>query len=403
MNIKKLKPATREPQRLTKTVVERFSYDDSDSGYSALRDTEIPGFEVRAYKTSKTWSFRYRSPTTGKQRVMKIGPVAEITAHQARTIAAKARGLVLAGQDPQDARDAARAARRAATIGDIARRWLDEYAKPNRKTWKSDEERLFPKDKSAAVYKVHKASVKDREKLIEALRILHRAMADSPVSANRTISTINTVCNYATKNKWVTGLRNITEDVDRYPEKAREDYLRPNEFGPFLRALTHLNRHQEHWESLIRFLLLTGARYGEATSLAKSDVFRDAGVFVFRETKSGNDHELPLTPSLLKVIDSAPDWNGDTVWRDYEPRKAFAQIRKQAKFVSHITPHALRHTARTTLLVELEYGLDVVDAITNHKSNYGAGARYVHVSMRAVTEALEAYAKWIDEQAARDA
>jgi len=391
----KFRKRTRAPEKLTKTTVERFNYDSSDSGYSALRDTEIPGFEVRAYPNEKTWSFRYRSPKSGKQRVMKIGPCREITAHQARQIATKARGLVLAGEDPQDTRDEVRAARKAARFGDVAQRWVDEYAKVKRKTWETDVMRLFPQDKGAAVYKLHLTAVTDRDALVDALRELHRALADTPVAANRLIATINAIANHATKERWVSGLRNLAEDVDRYPENHREDFLRPGEFGKFLGALDSISRNQEHWRTLIMFLMYTGARYSEGVGLRKDDVFHDAGVFVFRATKNGTDHELPLTPTLSALIDAAPPWDGETVWKPMESRKAFAQIRKSHAFVSFISPHALRHTLRTTMLVELHIGLDIVDAVTNHKSDYGAGSRYVHVSKAAVSDAIERYVAWI--------
>ena len=47
------------------------------------------------------------------------------------------------------------------------------------------------------------------------------------------------------------------------------------------------------------------------------------------------------------------------------------------------------------MLVELHIGLDIVDAVTNHKSDYGAGSRYVHVSKAAVSDAIERYVAWI--------
>lgn len=394
-DVKKFRPKTREPQKITKTVVDRFFYDSADSGYSALRDIEIPGFEVRAYPNRKTYSFRYRSPVTGKQRVLKIGPCSDVTAHQARQVAAKARGLVLAGEDPQDARDAARRAREAARVGDVAKRWLEEYAKPKRKSWEIDEFRLFPKDKTAPVHAFHRVSLRERAEVVEGLKRLHKALEETPAAANRLLTTFNAIFNHASREGWVSDMRNIASDIGRYEEKPREDYLRPTEFPKFLESLDKFYRNKKHWKSLVLFLLYTGCRYSEATGLLRSDVYRDAGVLIFRNTKNGTDHELPLTPSLLKVIDSAPDSKCETVWVDREPRRAFARIREHHKFVSMITPHALRHTLRTTMLVELGIPLDVVGAVTNHKYDYGAGSRYVHVSSEAVSDAIERYVAWI--------
>lgn len=405
LKVLKFPKQKRESVKLTKSVVDNLQYNPADKAHTVLRDSEIPGFEVRAFANRKTWCLRYRSPVTGKQRVLKIGSCAEVTAHQARQVATKARGLILAGEDPQDVRDKARGARGAARVGDICRRWIDEYAKENRKTWKEDQFRLFPKDKKSAVYKVHKLPVTDRQAISDVLRVVHKEMADTPTQANRLVQTVNAVLNYATKNRWVEGLRNVAEDVDRYQEKPREDYLRPAEFKTFLAAVDklggkddHWRRDGTHWQTLIRFLLFTGCRYGEATGLLKTDVFRDAGIFIFRETKNGSDHELPLTPTLLGLIDSAPEWDGETVWEPKNPRKTFKEIEKAGFVAASITPHALRHTLRTTMLVELQIPLDVVGAVTNHRYDYGAGSRYVHVSSEAVSDAIERYAAWIQSR-----
>jgi hypothetical protein len=60
------------------------------------------------------WSYRYRSPVTGKGRSYGIGPAHVVSLHEGREAAKECRKKVRAGIDPLDARQAAKEAREAA-------------------------------------------------------------------------------------------------------------------------------------------------------------------------------------------------------------------------------------------------------------------------------------------------
>ncbi|MFS8371015.1 Arm DNA-binding domain-containing protein, partial [Acetobacter indonesiensis] len=49
---------------------------------------------------TRAWTFRYKSPLTGKRREMGLGPARDISLSEARSKATDARRLLLEGHDP---------------------------------------------------------------------------------------------------------------------------------------------------------------------------------------------------------------------------------------------------------------------------------------------------------------
>jgi hypothetical protein len=75
---------------------------------SAGREAKLPdggGLRLDIKNGSPSWTFRYTSPGTKKERYMGIGSAKAVTLAQARQLAAKARDLVAKGLDPIGERD----------------------------------------------------------------------------------------------------------------------------------------------------------------------------------------------------------------------------------------------------------------------------------------------------------
>ena len=68
-------------------------------------------------------------------------------------------------------------------------------------------------------------------------------------------------------------------------------------------------------------------------------------------------------------------------------RKTFAKLRDAGGFVDKITPHALRHTARTCLEAKLRIPRSTVNAVLNH-ADEGMAATYTHVGLDDIRGAL---------------
>jgi Arm DNA-binding domain len=89
-----------------------------------------------------SWIFRFRSPTTGKERFMGLGPFGDVTLAQARDAASAARGLLRNGADPIDARNAARAQAKAeASRATTFKAYAEQYISGKETGWKNDKHR----------------------------------------------------------------------------------------------------------------------------------------------------------------------------------------------------------------------------------------------------------------------
>ena len=86
-------------------------------GYTA--DRKQPGLNLQvtagASGYTRSWVFRYTSPSTGKRRELGLGPLRSIGLASARVLAANAESQIASGIDPKDARDAAKAQNAAAS------------------------------------------------------------------------------------------------------------------------------------------------------------------------------------------------------------------------------------------------------------------------------------------------
>jgi hypothetical protein len=65
------------------------------------------GLWLRVQAGGRAWLFRYKSPVTGRERLMGLGRTADVPLARAREAAAEARQVVGAGRDPLGERRAA--------------------------------------------------------------------------------------------------------------------------------------------------------------------------------------------------------------------------------------------------------------------------------------------------------
>lgn len=397
-NVIQLQPkcnkATIHHVKLSASVVKQAEYDGKGKG-TYYRCTQITGFDLVCFVSQKTYTLRYFSPTTRRQRELKIGTTGDLTFSQAEKAARKARADIAMGIDPQSNKDRAKAAAETDNFKSIAERWIQEYAMQHRKSWKTDERRLLRP--GGPVTKLHKLKFGqiDRDELEDRLTALHAEMSKTaPVEANRVLTLINTVLNEAVRRKWIPkSFRAISADIRRNPEQPRRDYLRAEELEKFAAVVRTLPlKHR----CSIWFAFLTGARSrSEVLKLKRADVLTES--FRFRDVKTGGNHELPITTGIRTILQACPD-EGEDVFRGKDFRGAFAKI-QAAGFADHITPHTLRHTFRTHTIGSLGMSLEVVDRISNHSSVTGAGSGYVHLNTEHVRAPMERYQTWVFEKA----
>ena len=106
--------------KITKRAVDGIGSDGSDRFYW---DRDLPGFGLRVRASGRKY-FVTQFRANGRLRRMTLGPVTAMTPEEARKRAMALLAEAKAGGDPAAQRDSDR---KAATVKDLGKRFLDKY------------------------------------------------------------------------------------------------------------------------------------------------------------------------------------------------------------------------------------------------------------------------------------
>lgn len=141
-------------------------------------------------------------------------------------------------------------------------------------------------------------------------------------------------------------------------ERGKHRFLNEVEIKRFLRALPETDI-DETVADVLRFILLTGVRPGEAVSIAADDIDLEAKILLIPSTKSGRPHRIPLSDPSLHLIERRRNTNNGK-WLFPAVKNKNNHIRADALQaplrgaipklkVLPFTPHDLRRTFATGL------------------------------------------------------
>lgn len=157
-------------------------------------DDKLPGFGVRV-RPSGAMSFIivYRAGTgrTAPVRRYTVAAVGKLAPDAARTQAKGLLGAVANGADPASEKRTKRPKAEAVSFDRLCELYLEEYAKPNKSSWKNDEGYL--NRPRAALGRLPASTVTDDD----VADVLDEIAEDAPVSANRTQSVIHKMFEWA--------------------------------------------------------------------------------------------------------------------------------------------------------------------------------------------------------------
>jgi integrase len=399
-------------EKLSQTAAEAL--EPSDRAYIRY-DQSPPGFGVRVTPAgSKTWVFDYR-PGGGRRastRRMTLGRIDALPYAKARKAAERLYHRTRLGEDPAGARDSARAV---PTLDTVIDRYMREEITPARKPLTAA---LY-----AQYFRNHVSPALGRKQATALaysdIAKLHRAIggAGAEVTANRVVSLIGSLYNWAGKAGEVPRGTNPARDVTRFREQARTRYLSEDEIRRLGEALErgenegfplevdlskptskHVpkngrTRISPYAAGAIRLLLLTGCRLNEILSLRWNDVDFERALLMLPDGKTGA-RPVWLNAAALAVLEDLSKIRiGDYVIAGDQadvPRsdlnRPWRQVIKQAG-LEGVTLHVLRHT-HATVGVGVGLGLPLVGALLGHKVA-STTARYAHVDSTPARRASE--------------
>lgn len=363
-------------EKLTKAIVTNEPL-ATDSRQHVIWDTDVKGFGLRVSRTTKSYMFFGR--VAGKVKTITIGRASDLSTIEARD---KAKALAVemrGGSDPNErkARD---------SVMDITlRESLDDYLATNTKlkerTRKEYAYILNAKladwmDKPIAT--ITPMMVKKRYQQIteqaktqgdlafrvariiinNALGLMEDAGATPPPNPCRVLSR---------QKMW----RGVVR---------KQSVIPPDRLPDWWKAASNAAQHDRAIAEFFIFLLLTGTRKSEALDLTWRDVDLNRRTLLFRDTKNGLDHTLPIGDHLLDILTERRKGRGIRAYVFETDRGRVSNLRYFQEDVNQatglwITPHDLR---RTFLSIGADFLPELVlKRLVNHVNSANVTEGYI--------------------------
>ena len=281
--------------KLTKRGIDGFKY---AGGWDVRWDTEVPGFGVRVYPTGKrAFVLSYR--VQGRKRLMVLGRYgADLTLDQARDKARKERVRVKEGTDPIEEK---RKVAQGETFADLEHEFIERHAKPHKKTWETDRDRLTRHvPVSWRRRKVGTISRRDVAKV-------HAEIGETrPYEANRFLDLLRVMFSFARLQEIGIGTTadNPAEGIRKFEEQKRKRFAQPHELPLIAGAIDA--ESNIYIRSVIWCYLLTGARRDELLARRWDEIDWAGARIRLTDTKSGEAQAIPLSAPAIAILQAVP-------------------------------------------------------------------------------------------------
>jgi integrase len=370
--------------KLTDAIVKHLPV--PGTGKTITFDSQLGGFACSVYASGKrTFILDYRTRGRRHRRVT-IGSFPDWNTAAARAEAAGLKQIVDRGGDPLGD---IKATRGAPTVNDLCDRFLAEYA---------------PRKRPSTQYSYRTQIEGEIRPALRALKVADVTFADTdgfhrkltnrgtPYRANRVLALLSRMFSLAIRWQWRSD--NPCRGVERNLEHKRKRYLTADELACLTAALAEHSDRQA--ANIIRLLLLTGARRGEA--LAARWVDFDDGFATWVKpgatTKQKTEHRVPLSAPARQLLSElrreVPD---DSAWlfpadksHRQDVREAWESLCRAAK-IKGARVHDLRHTY-ASVLASAGHGLKIIGELLGH-TQPSTTDRYAHLFDDPLRQAAE--------------
>lgn len=400
--------------KLTKTFIDKVQ--PPTEGYAMHWDDSLKGYGLRVTAAGKR-VFVAQGRVLGKAVCFTIGPFGEWTEFEAREKARKVLQGMREGIDPRDVKKADEATR--VTLRQVADAYMGRPGKLKDSS-KSEIERHVTTTFEAWQHKPITGITEDdcRKRYNEILTKGLRGKAPAPGQAVQAFSVLRALINFAGRRyKRADGtpliLHNpvavLKDDWVTLPE--RKTRIPESKIGPVWSALQQwrdqaYNRDTLASIDLVIFLVLTGARIGEAAALTWDRVNLDEGWWHLPDPKNRNPVWLPLSTQAVQLLTTRQRVEGSpfvfSSWGKAghikDPRDTMKKVSEVAG--TKITPHDLRRTFTTFGVANCGVDLHKIELLTNHVPRGVTAKHYLETShLQYLKPEVQRIADWIEQQA----
>lgn len=380
------------------------------TGNLLIRDDEVSGFGLCVHPSgARAFFLDYR--IAGRRRYLTIGSWPDWSVTAAREKAKELKRRVDSGDDPLDKR---KAAREAATVKQMIDHYIDEHLPTLSARNASDQTSMLRKlvepewgarkaaditetDVAKLLAKIAAGRARPRKEAPRQKRRKPLAKPrPTPIRANRVGEVLRKMFNLAVK-PWGMRSDNPAASFHRNTENEREVFLSPDQIGALAAVI---NDHEnQRAADVVRFILLTGARKGEARMARPGQFNLDLAIWTkpASTTKQKKTHRVPLSRAAadfvrgrVAALPDGAEWlfPGDVDGHPIEDiRRFWTDVQAKAN-LRGVRIHDLRHTF-ASLLISGGASLPMVGKLLGH-SQAKTTQRYAHLLDDPVRQSAEA-------------
>jgi len=316
------------------------SLESPESGRVYYRDESLKQLHLCVTSTgAKIWQ-RY-GRVNGRMTRVRIGAYPDITVKAARDLCQGINAEVAAGRSVKATR---RTASGEMTLGKVFEWYMEFHAKPNKRTWKTDE-----KTWQHGMLHLANTPLSDitRPLLIELVSTITQKRG--PGAGNKAVELIRMLFRTAVENEWT--VKNPAQTLKKNPKKERSRFLSPEELPVFFQALSTF---KERIQDFFLLAIYTGARRSNLMCMRWDEIDFNRKTWSIPQHKSKNKTALvlPLADEAVEILLCRRDETGDSPWvfpsqsktgHYVEPKDAWSRIILKAKMYD-LKIHDLRRT-----------------------------------------------------------
>ena len=343
---------------------------------------------------TRSWVYRYTSPTTRKRRELGLGPTKVRKLADARSLCAELRLKVLNGIDPKDERDRVRFEGIAARAHQIT---FDEAVKQciaaKSAEWKNIKHGQQWRNTLTTYASPLLGRVPVESITIELVhKVLQPFWITKTETATRVRQRIETVLDWCKARGYCKGdnpaslkgglgeLLPKSQKIKKVEHHAALPYQRANEFLKALRAKSSLT------SLALEFMLLTACRTGEVVGAKWEEIDLTSNVWTIppERMKAGVQHRVPLSNRAVQILNlMKAQAQNEYVFPSHSIAKntrmssgsCLVAMKKMDSFKGY-TPHGLRSTFRDWAAETTNFANETLELALAHTIPNKAEAAY---------------------------